>query len=236
MIALLANGKRDGKPIARRRKRAGRIGSVVAGGIFQAIEVEHELAGFIEAVGRERCIEKAAGTVSGGRTGRVAQNEEKLGDDGIFEDRLKPEYFSRENKFCGARNGLIVAGADESGEGDGFVRGIGGPLCGHTICGVGRIPVEPVETDDGGRMRILDAKSEARLAAEYVHIESAYGEMRRNFIVVCFGSQGLRFCGSPGDEKVRRESSRGSIQRDGFAFEVKDGKMRGPSGERPPAT
>jgi hypothetical protein len=80
-------------------------------------------------------------------------------------------------------------------------------------------------------MRILDAKSEARLAANHVHVESADGEMRRNFIVVCFGSQGLRFCGRPGDEEVRRESSCGRIQRDGFAFEMQEREIGGSRGE-----
>lgn len=195
------------------------------------IEIEHELAGFIEAVGGETGIEKSAGTVSGGDAGRVAKNEEKLGDGGIFEDRLNPEYFSREREFRGTGNGLIVAGADESGECDGLERRIGNPFGGHTISGVGRVPLESVETNDGGRTRILDTKSEARLAADHIHVESADGEMKGNFIVVRFGSQGLRFCGSPGYEEVRRESSRGRIQCDGFVFEMKDGEMLGSNGE-----
>ncbi len=180
VIAPLADGKRDWKPVARRRERAGRVGSVGARWIFKAIEIEHEFAGLVEAVGRKAGIEKTAGAVSGGGAGCVAKNEEKFCDRGIFEDGLKPKCFSRKSEFRGAGNGLIVAGADESG----------------------------------------DAKSEARLAADHVDVESADGEMRGNFIVVRFGSQGLRFCGSPGDEEVRRESSQGRIQRDGFAFEV----------------
>lgn len=226
VIALLAGGKRDGKPVARRRKRAGGVRSVGTRGIFQTIKIEHELARFIEAVVGEGGIEEAAGTIGGGRTGCVAKNEEKFCDREIFEDRLKPKRFSRKSEFRGARNGLTVAGADKSGECDGFVRGIGNPFGGDAINGVRRVPLEFVETDDGGRMRILDAKSEARLAADHVHVEGADREMGRNFIVVGFNSQRLRFCGSPSDEKVRTESSRGRIQRDGLAFEVKDGEMR----------
>src|SRR6266852_3119026 len=231
VIALLAGGKRNGKPVARRRKRAGGVRSVGTRGIFQTIKIEHELARFIEAVDGEGGIEEAAGTIGGGRTGCVAKNEEKFCDRGIFEDRLKPKRSSRKSEFRGARNGLIVAGADKRGECDGFVRGIGNPFCGDAINGVRRVPLEFVETDDGGRMRILDAKSEARLAADHVHVEGADREMRRNFIVVGFSSQRLRFCGSPSDEKVRTESSRGRIQRDGFAFEVKDGEMRWSTGK-----
>src|SRR5712692_8042709 len=168
MVALLAYGKREGKAVAGRRERACRVGSVGARRIFKAIEIEHELAGFIEAVGGEAGIEKAAGTVSCRSTGRIAKNEEQLCDDGIFEDGLKPKCFSSESEFRGTGNGLIVGGADESGESDGLVRGIGNPSGGHTIGGVGRVPLEFAETHDGGRMRILDPKSEAGLAADHV--------------------------------------------------------------------
>src|SRR6266849_5942499 len=164
MVALLAGGKRDGKTVARRRERAGRIGSVGARWIFKAIEIEHELAGVVEAV-------------CGKGAGRVAKNEEKLCDGGIFEDGLKPKCFSRESEFRGAGNGLIVVGADESGECNGFVRGIGNPFSGDAIDRVRRVPVETVKAGDGGRMRILDAKSETGFAADHVHVESADGEM-----------------------------------------------------------
>jgi hypothetical protein len=107
--------------------------------------------------------------------GRVAKNEEKFCYGGVFQDWFKPKRLSRKSKLRGARNGLIVAGADESGECDCFVRGIGNPFGGHTIGGVGRVPLEFLETGDGGGMRILDAKSEARLAANHVHVESADG-------------------------------------------------------------
>ncbi len=99
------------------------------------------------------------------------------------------------------------------------------PFGGHLISGVGRVPLESVETGDGRRMRILDAEGEAPLAANHVHVESADGEMRGNSIVVRFGSQGLRFCGSPSDEEVRRESPRRRIQRDGFPFEAEDAEV-----------
>src|SRR6266852_5792732 len=108
MVALLAYGKRDGKAVAGRRERACRVGSVGARRIFKAIEIEHELAGFIEAVGGEAGVEKAAGLVSGGGAGRVAKNEEKLGDGGIFEDGLKPECFSSESEFRRAGDGLVI--------------------------------------------------------------------------------------------------------------------------------
>ncbi len=230
VIALLANGKRDGKAVTRGRERAGRVGSVGTRRIFKPIEIQHELAGFIEAVRRKTGIEKTAGSVSGPSAGRVAENEEKFRDRGIFKNRLKPKCFSRKSELRGARNRLIVAGADKGGECDGFVRGIRNPFGGHAISLVEREPLEAAETGDCGRTRIFDAKSEAGFAADHVHVESADGEMRGNFVLVRFGSQSLRFCRSPGDEEVRRESSRGRIQRDGFALEVKDSEMRGSGG------
>src|SRR5205814_602508 len=44
VVALLPDGKRDGKPVARWRERAGRVRSVGARRVFQAIEIEHEFA------------------------------------------------------------------------------------------------------------------------------------------------------------------------------------------------
>jgi len=225
VIAPFPDGKRDGKPVALRRERAGRKRRVGTRRVFKAIEIEHDLAGFFEAVGGEAGIEKTASTVGGRLAGRVAKNEEKFCEGGIFEDGLKPICFSCQSEFRDAGDGLIVVGAYKGGERDSFVREIRNPFGGHLISGVGRVPLEFVEPGDGRRMRILDAKCETRLAADHVHVEGADGEMRGNFIVVRFGSQGLRFCGSPSDEEVGRESSRGRIQRDGFPFEVEGGEM-----------
>jgi hypothetical protein len=80
-------------------------------------------------------------------------------------------------------------------------------------------------------MEILDAKGKARLAANHVHVESADGKMGRNLVLVGFRSQSLRFCGSAGDEKVGRESSRGRIEHNCFAFEAKNREMSGSGGE-----
>src|SRR5207247_7926345 len=56
--------------------------------IFQTVEIEHEFAGFIEAVGGKAGIEKPAGRVGGCGAGRVAKNEEKLCDRGILKNGL----------------------------------------------------------------------------------------------------------------------------------------------------
>ena len=231
VIALLADRKRDGEAVSGRRQRASRVGSVGARRIFEAIEIEHEFAGFIEAVGGEAGVEKTASAVSGGGAGHVAKNEEEFCHGGIFKNGLQPKCFSREAEFRGAGNGLIVVGADKSGERDGLVRREGDPSGDHAKSGIGLEPLESVKAGDGGRIGILDAKSETRLAANHVHVESADGEMGRKFILIRFGSQSLRFCGPAGDEKVGRESSRGRIQRDGFAFEAKDGEVSGSGGE-----
>ena len=72
MIALFAYGKRYGEAIAGRRERTSREGSVSTRGIFQAIEIKHKLAGFIEAVGGKPRIEEAASSVRGRGAGGVA--------------------------------------------------------------------------------------------------------------------------------------------------------------------
>ena len=77
MITLLADGKRNGKPVARRRQRGDRVRGVGTRGIFMAIEIEHELAGFIEAVRGEAGVEEAASTMNGRGTGQIAKNEAK---------------------------------------------------------------------------------------------------------------------------------------------------------------
>jgi hypothetical protein len=231
VIALFADRQRNGKPVAPWRKRAGGIGSVSAWRIFQAVEVELQLAGFIEAIGGKAGIEKTAGSVRCCGAGRIAKNEEKLCDRGIFKNGLQTKCFSREAEFRGAGNGLIVARTDESGERDGLVRRIGNPSGDNAKSGIGLEPLESVKARDGGRMEILDAESEAHLAANYVHVESTDGEMGGKFILIRFGLQSLRLCGSAGDEKVGRKSSCGRIQRDGFAFEAKNREVSGSGGE-----
>ena len=196
VIALLANGEGDGKTVARRRKRAGGVRRVSARRIFEAVEIEDEVSGFVESIGGKRSVEKTARAVGSRSAGGVAEDEEKFGDSGIFEDGFEAERFSVESKFGGSWYRLIVIGADESGKRDGFWRGIGNPLGGDAIRAVGRIQLESVKTDDAGRMRILDAQGEAGFAADDVHVESADREMRGDFVVVGFGAESLRLRGS----------------------------------------
>jgi len=179
----------------------------------------------IEAVGGEAGVEKPAGPISGCGTRFVAKNEEKFCDRWIFKYGFQVKCRSRKDEFRGAGNRLVIAGADERGERDGLMGRIGNPSGDNAKTEIGLVPLESVETGDGGRVRILDAKSEARLAADHVKVQSTAGEMRRKLILVRFRSQSLRFCRRSSDEKVRRESSRGRIQRNDFGFEVKDGEM-----------
>ncbi len=231
LVALLADGKGDRKPVARWGKGAGGKGSVGARRIFEAIEIEDEFAGFVEAARGEAGIEEAAGAVGGSGAGCIAEDEEKFGDGGIFENGFETEGFSGEREFGDARNGLIVVGADEGGECDGLVRNVGNPFGGDAIGGVRRVPLEAVEADDGRRAGILDAKREAIFAPDDIHVQSANGEMRRNLVVVGFGAEGLRFRRSACDEEVFWKPSGGRIQGDRFSFEMKDGEMCGTGGE-----
>src|SRR2546421_10625889 len=93
VIALLADRQREGKAVARRREGAGRVRSVGARRVFQAIEIEHQLARLIEAVGREAGIEKSAGPGSGRWAGRGAEYEEKFFNGRMFKGGAQTESF-----------------------------------------------------------------------------------------------------------------------------------------------
>lgn len=211
VVALLTNGKSNGEPVAGWGKRTGGEGRVGAGRIFQVIEIEDKLAGFIEAIGRQAGIEEAAGSVGGRGACRVAENKEKLGDGGIFQDGLEAKGLSPKNEFGSARDGLIVARANESGQRDGFWRRVGNPLGSDTIGGVRWIQLESMESNDAGRMRILDTKSKTGLTADDIEIQSTDREVRRNFVVVGFGAERLLFCGCARHKEVRWESVGGRI-------------------------
>lgn len=92
------------------------------------IEIKDEFAGLVETVGGKSGVEEAAGAVSGRGAGGIAENKEKLGNGGIFEDGLQSKFFSQQSKFCCSRYGLFVLGAHESGERDGFGRRVGGSI------------------------------------------------------------------------------------------------------------
>ena len=111
MVALFPHRQSDRQPVAPWRKRTGRVRSVGTRWIFQAIEIEHEFPGFIQAVAWKARIEKAAGAISGGPAGRVAKDKEELCHSGIFEYGFKPERLSLNSEFRGTRYGLIVTGA-----------------------------------------------------------------------------------------------------------------------------
>ena len=97
MIALFAHRKSNRQAVSRRRKWTRGIRRVGAGRIFEAIEIEDQLAGFVEAVAGEAGIEEATGAVGGRGAGGVAENKEQLGHRGIFQDRLEAKGFPREN-------------------------------------------------------------------------------------------------------------------------------------------
>src|SRR5207245_241730 len=229
VIALLTHRQSNRQPIAPWRKRAGRVGSVGTRRVFQAIEIEHQWAGLIQAVGGKARIEKAAGAISSGLAGRVAKDKEKFCNSGIFEHRFKHERLSLESELRSSGNGLIVARADERSERDGLERRIGSPLGGHAIRGIGREPLESAETQKWRRMRILDAQSEALLPADDKHIQSADGDARGNFVLVGFDAECLRLCLGSCHKQVLWEAFCGRMQRHGFAFEMQYGKMRGRS-------
>jgi hypothetical protein len=53
------------------------------------VEIEDDLAGFLETIGGQAGVEKAASLVRGRPAGRIAKNEEKFWLGWIFEDRFE---------------------------------------------------------------------------------------------------------------------------------------------------
>src|SRR4029077_8467134 len=79
MVALLAHREGNGQAILRGRQRAGGGGGGGAGRILQAVEVEHQFAGFVEAVVRESGIQEPASAIGLCRARSVPQYEKELG-------------------------------------------------------------------------------------------------------------------------------------------------------------
>src|SRR4029077_12996952 len=73
VIAQFADREGNLEAILPRRQRAGGVGRVGARWIFQAIEIEHQFAGLVQAVCWESGVEKAARPICGGRAGCVAK-------------------------------------------------------------------------------------------------------------------------------------------------------------------
>ena len=195
--------------------------------IFEVIEVEDQLAGFVEPVGWESGVEEAASAVCRGGAGGVAKDEEELGDGEIFEDGLKLVSLAGELEFRGARNRLRVAGANQRYELDGLGRGVGNPASGDAIGSVRRVPGEAVEGDQGARLCILDAQRKAFAAVNDVDVKRSDGHARIAFVIVGVGVKRLRLGGLAIDEESFREAAGSGwrIERDDRALQVENAEM-----------
>jgi len=118
VVALFSNGKGNRQTIAPRRKRTSGERRVRAGRIFEVIEIEDELARFVETICGKAGVEKTASGVCGCGAGSVTKDEEKFWLGWVFEDGLETISFAGESEFGGAGHRLVVTGADESGQSD----------------------------------------------------------------------------------------------------------------------
>ena len=75
MVSLFPDWERDWEPIARRRERARGKWRVGAWRILKVIEIENKFARFVEAVGWQPGVEKAAGGIRRPGAGGIAQDE-----------------------------------------------------------------------------------------------------------------------------------------------------------------
>jgi hypothetical protein len=225
VVALFADWEGHGQAIAWWRERAGGKGRVSARRIFQVVEVEDKLAGFLKAVRGEPGVEKAASRVSRGCAGGVAEDEKESGFLGILQDRLDAIGLPSKRKFGSPRNGLIVVRSDKGGEPDSFLRKVRDPAGGDAIAGVGREPFEAVEADKRRRMSVLDAQREPVFAVHHVHVERPDGEVGVIFVAIRIGAERLRFRRGARDEKIFREAASGRKQRNTLVFEMKDAEV-----------
>src|SRR5882724_4470215 len=122
MVALLSDRQRYREPVLFRRQRAGGIRSVCAGGIFQAVEIEPQLARFVEPLVRESRIQKPAGSIGLGSAGRIPQDEIQLCRRWILENWIQLVGLAMQCKFRATGDLRRIAGADQRGDGEGLVR------------------------------------------------------------------------------------------------------------------
>jgi len=114
-VLLLARGDGDVQPILRRRQRTGGERREGARRVVGAVEVQHHLAGFIEAAGRQRGVEEARGTVSLLAGGAVGKDEKQLAA-GFFlvGQQLKAPSVTLEHRAPRHRD--LVDGADRGAD------------------------------------------------------------------------------------------------------------------------
>src|SRR5216683_3720798 len=224
MVALLADGERNGKAVLFWRKRAGGERGVGAGGIFEAIEIEEEFAGVVEPVIGEAGGEEAAGGVGLGGAGGVAQDEEKLFNGGIFENGVKAIGFCVEGKFGGAGNLRGIAGADQRGDGEGFLRRVRNPMRLDAVMRAGRIPLQAMKAGEGRGLCVLDAQGEALAALNDIEIQRADGHARIIFVVIGIDMQGLWAWRIAVDEKALGETACRRVQGHNVACEMQNGE------------
>jgi hypothetical protein len=107
---------------------------------------------------RKVSVKKTGCSVARCPAGRVAQDKEKLLRAGIFENRLKLEGLSVEGELGQARRRHLIGDTDDRRHLD-FLHGDeGNPLRLDAILGVGIIPVQAVEVQPCGSLRVLDAE------------------------------------------------------------------------------
>src|SRR6267154_3762999 len=122
MVALLSDRQRYWEPVLFRRQRAGGIRSVCARRIFQAVEIEYQLARFVEPLVRESRIQKPASSIGLGSAGRIPQHEKQLCRRWILENRVQLVDLAMQCKFRAAGDLRRIAGADQGGDGERLVR------------------------------------------------------------------------------------------------------------------
>src|SRR5208283_2343871 len=101
--------------------------------VYEAIEVEPQISGVVDAVVGQAGVEKTSGAVGGGFAGGVAQDEKEVGGLGVFEDGLKTIGLSIEGELGGTGGGHVSGGAKDGGNIERLGRRVGNPTGANAI-------------------------------------------------------------------------------------------------------
>src|SRR6202011_4038335 len=138
--------------------------------ILQTIEIQHQLARFVESVVRKARVQKTAGTIRGRRAGSISQNEEQFLDCRVFKYGIKPIRLAAQHKFRRSRNLCVITRANQRHNLESFLRIVGNPTRGYAVSRIWFVPLQPVKTNQRRSLGIFDAQSKAVSTTYHVEI------------------------------------------------------------------
>ncbi len=175
VVPLLSRRNRNLQAVLLWRQRAGCIGSIGAGRVFQSIEVQPELPGLVQTLIGKCRVQESRSSVSRGLAGRISQDEEKLFVLRRLKHRLQSHCLAVDYKFRHSRYRHLDRSSEDRRDLHNLCRSIRDPSRGNLVFLIRRIPLEPVKLQPGRRMRIFETKGIPLSAMNYKHAECSHG-------------------------------------------------------------